>query len=470
MPWQKLPINQEVYTNIDEVSLSSRTPERHDTYRNAAGATLRRPGFAEFCDTATDAPVDGMYNWEEQDLVIIVADKNVYKKDETGAISELGTDLFVAGQRPTFANFGDTLYAANGGDIIKITTATATALADADIPDAVSHVAAFDTYMLCNKGDSGQMHYSNVLDPETWDAEFVTAEQAPDDLTAVHARWHEIWLFGKRTIERWYNDGVTPFVPLQGGVISCGCPAPDTIQWIQGGFYWLNENREVVRSAGQNYEILSGPVHDLIREAKTVSDAIGDYITVGGNNFYALSLPDYGSYGLTLVYDIGQNEWQGQWNYWDSENSRYERFRGNCYTYVPAWNKHLLGDRSNGKVYYMRTDKYQDDGDTMRSCWLTGWIDHGTAQNKRSHKVRFRIRRGEGEMESSPVLMLRWRDDGSKTWGNTHELDLGETGEYEFYVSLRRLGMYRSRQYELSVTDDVPVVIADAEELVEVLA
>jgi len=73
-------------------------------------------------------------------------------------------------------------------------------------------------------------------------------------------------------------------------------------------------------------------------------------------------------------------------------------------------------------------------------------------------------------MESSPVLMLRWRDDGSKTWGNTHELDLGETGEYEFYVSLRRLGMYRSRQYELSVTDDVPVVIADAEELVEVLA
>ena len=88
MRWQKLPINQEVYTNIDEVSLSNRTPERHDTYRNAAGATLRRPGFAEFCDTGTSAPVDGMYNWEEQDLVIIVADKNVYKKDETGAIAE----------------------------------------------------------------------------------------------------------------------------------------------------------------------------------------------------------------------------------------------------------------------------------------------------------------------------------------------------------------------------------------------
>jgi len=60
MPWKKIPINQPVYTNVEIVSLSSRTPERHDTYRNDAGATVRRPGFVQFADTGTIVSIDGI--------------------------------------------------------------------------------------------------------------------------------------------------------------------------------------------------------------------------------------------------------------------------------------------------------------------------------------------------------------------------------------------------------------------------
>ncbi len=470
MPWKKIPINQPVYTNVDEVSLSARTPERHDTYRNAAGATVRRPGFENFTDTGTNAAVDGIYDWDTQDLAIIIADGNVYKKTEIGSIETLGTELLELGVRPTFADFGDTLYAANGGDIIKITTSTAEALTDVDIPDNVTHIAAFDTYMLANKGNSGQMHRSDVLAPETWSGNFVTAEQDPDDITAIHAQWSEIWLFGKRITERWYNDGETPFVPLQGGIISTGCLAPYTIQWIRDRLYWMNENREIVVSAGESYQVVSDPVGDILREAKDISNAIADYVVVAGQNWYILTLPSYyGEYGITLVYDIKKNEWQGRWNYWKSDSSGYEHFRGNCYAFIQGWNLHLIGDRSNGKVYYIRPAKHKDAGDTIRSAWLTGFIYHGTGNKKRSKKVRFRIKRGEGTSDDPPKLMLRWRDDGSQTWGNTHYINLGKSGDYEQYVSVRRLGMYKSRQYELSVTDDVPVVIADAEEEVEVI-
>ena len=83
-----------------------------------------------------------------------------------------------------------------------------------------------------------------------------------------------------------------------------------------------------------------------------------------------------------------------------------------------------------------------------------------------------RVLRGYGEKEinnnQEPMqLMLRWRDDGDRTWGNVHYLDLGKIGDYSFYTLINRLGKYRMRQYELSITDDTPLIIASAEELVE---
>ncbi|MBS3777153.1 MAG: hypothetical protein KGY70_18300, partial [Bacteroidales bacterium] len=133
------------------------------------------------------------------------------------------------------------------------------------------------------------------------------------------------------------------------------------------------------------------------------------------------------------------------------------------------WNTHLIGDHENGKIYYVRSNKYKDDNNTMRSAWLTGYIDHGTGLKKRSLKLRLRLKRGDITDDTTPELMLRWRDDGSQVWGNSRHIDLGSIGENEQYVTLRRLGMYRSRQYELSVTDNVPIIIADAEEYVEVI-
>jgi len=471
MPWKKLPINQPVYSNIDPVSLSNKTPERHNTYRNEAGAIVKRPGYVEYEDTGTKNSIDGIYNWFNQGLLIVVSNGNVYKKSQrtsfTG-LTTLGTGLFELGVRVIFANFGDTLYAANGGDIIKIITTSASALTDPDIPTNVTHVAFFDTYLLANKGDTGEMHFSDVGAPETWSGNYITAEQSPDDLIAIHSRWAEIGLFGSEMIEMWYNDGETPFVP-RNAVISIGCLAPYTIQWIRGFFYWLNENREIVRSTGQSYDVLSDPIRQTLREPKEISNAIADHVTVKNEDWYVLTLPNYGDNGLTLVFDLRKNEWQGTWSSWDPNDSTQKRFRGNCYLYVPDWNLHILGDHFNGKLYSMKSDVQTDAGEILKASWLTGNIDHDTELRKRSYKIRFRVLRGEGG-NTTPVLMLRWRDDGNKAWSNTKYIDLGKTGETDFFVSLRRLGMYRSRQYELSLTDDVPIAIADAEELVEIIS
>jgi PKD repeat protein len=53
-------------------------------------------------------------------------------------------------------------------------------------------------------------------------------------------------------------------------------------------------------------------------------------------------------------------------------------------------------------------------------------------------------------------VMLRWSNDGGKTWGNEHWRGAGKTGEYNKRLIWRRLGVARRRVFEVVVTDPIP--------------
>ena len=83
-----------------------------------------------------------------------------------------------------------------------------------------------------------------------------------------------------------------------------------------------------------------------------------------------------------------------------------------------------------------------------------------------------RIKRGVGFPTGSPsahipYLIVRWKDNNNNTWGNDHKIDLGKVGETEFIASLKRLGIYRTRQWEFILSDAVPLVLCDVEEDIE---
>jgi hypothetical protein len=285
-------------------------------------------------------------------------------------------------------------------------------------------------------------------------------------LVAIHAGWNEIWLFGEKTREIWYNDGSTPFVPINGSTLSIGCKAPYSIQWIRDSFYWLNNIDQVVKSNGNSYVVVSDAIGNFLTESFEQQNIIGDYLYIDDKHLYVLTNSDYSNTGLTLVYDTISNEWQGKWGRWSGE---YNRYRGQ--SYIKSDIGFLIGDYANGKIYFFG-NTYQDDGGLLRSSWLTGWIDHDTLLRKRSFQLRLRILRGEAQKTINSViepcqLMVRWRDDGYRVFGNVHYIDLGKIGDYEYYVSLNRLGIYRMRQYEFSITDNAPCIMASAEELIE---
>jgi hypothetical protein len=62
----------------------------------------------------------------------------------------------------------------------------------------------------------------------------------------------------------------------------------------------------------------------------------------------------------------------------------------------------------------------------------------------------------------SPVVYLRWSDDGGHTWSNYQPRDAGQAGQYKVRLRWARLGRARIRTYEISCSDPIPVRFVDA--------
>jgi len=138
---------------------------------------------------------------------------------------------------------------------------------------------------------------------------------------------------------------------------------------------------------------------------------------------------------------------------------------------APAWNFTLVGDRANGKVYKMDNTNYDDDGDTLRTMVRSAHINWGTEKYmKESKSLTFRVKKSQVADSASALNMtIKWRDNGNATWKNEHTVSLGSVGNTEFRGQIRRCGKYFSRQYQLTLTDDHPLVLVSIEEDFEML-
>ena len=97
-------------------------------------------------------------------------------------------------------------------------------------------------------------------------------------------------------------------------------------------------------------------------------------IKISGHSLYVIALKDL---GISLVYDFAQ---QG-WTYWTSTvNNRETYFTS--YFYNSYNGLDLLQHESNGKVYIMDTESYQDDGNPITVLARTPLIDFGNNVRK----------------------------------------------------------------------------------------
>jgi hypothetical protein len=66
------------------------------------------------------------------------------------------------------------------------------------------------------------------------------------------------------------------------------------------------------------------------------------------------------------------------------------------------------------------------------------------------------------------IIQLRWRDNGESQFDYEEQLLTEEAGKEFTLVDFFRLGQYKTRQYEIVVTDDAVFSLAYVEENVEI--
>ena len=133
--------------------------------------------------------------------------------------------------------------------------------------------------------------------------------------------------------------------------------------------------------------------------------------------------------------------------------------------------KHFVGDWASGTIYELSENYLTDDGANIRGNRRTPTASKENlwAYYRQIEFIvgtglvpAFPLFEGDGVTPRPPQLMLRWSNDGGKTWSNCYYLSVGFMGEYEKRVIKRMLGRGRKRQLGCGLDRSLPVRFNDA--------
>lgn len=338
-------------------------------------------------------------------------------------------------------------------------------ITDADFP-ATGYVTEIDGYYVVPKNDDHKFYISE--DGTSWAAaDFASANKKSDDLVACIQNHSYLWNFGTHTTEIWYYSGNAdfPFAPASNSFMEWGLAARHSLQKFDNGLIWIGQTERggfhVVKSTGHTPKVVSPQwLSDEISSYSIVSDAEAYTYSGDGHEFYVLTFP---SQNVTWVCDATTNyEWHERGSY------TIGRHRSSGHVFFNSRN--LVGDYNSGNIYELDIDTYTDDGTTIQRIKT---LPVAFKEDKLIiwNKVYFDFETGIGlttGQGSDPKVVIRWSDDGTKTWSNDHERSLGKIGEYKSRVVIRRAGRSRERNFELLVSDPIKFALKGAYANIEV--
>ena len=390
---------------------------------------------------------------------------------------EMNGDLYVASGNALYklSSNGDSLnlgaltgtgmvYMAHNGTQIAIlvgteadnlyiaTSSTLTLVTDTDFPGATS-VVFLDGYFIFTETDSGRFFISASYDGTSYDAlDFATAEGDPDNLVGCWVDHRELWLLGKETIEVWYNSGAAdfPFERASGAYMERGCIAYGSIAKLDNSLFWVGDDRVIYRADGYTpRRVSTHAIENTLNEYAGLGDLVSFSYTQNGHAFYVLKKPGK----FTFVYDVATGYWH--------ERESHLRKDYRVSTFETAFDLLLVGDDANGNIYELDPHYYTENGESFvsRASAPPLWAEGETAT---ANTLIVGIEAGVGlttGQGSDPQMMLRWSDDGGRTWSNEKWRDIGPKGKYRQRAKWDRMGQFRSRVYEWAISDPVKRVV-----------
>lgn len=403
--------------------------------------------------------------FEHKGVLYAVADDTVYSVDSSGTESSLGTIGTTAGHVNMTAS-NDQLIIVDGskGYTYTISTTTFAEITDGDFPASPDDVTYMDGYFIVISSTDQKFYISAINDGQDWNGlDFASATAMPDNLVACISDHRELWLFGDKSAEVWYNSGAAtfPFSKRPGVLLHKGLAAKNSVARADNSIYWLSKDEAgqslVVKVDGYTPKVISSrAISQAIDGYSTVSDAFAYVYRQGNHEFYVLTFP---TENKTWVHDASTQQWHER----DSiVNEEHVRHRSNCYAF--AYGKHIVGNFNSGALYELSETTYTDAGGVIERCRRSPHIS-SDRQLVGIYNLVVDVEPGVGldtGQGSDPQLMLRVSKDGGFTWGNEMWRDIGKAGTYSRRVKWDMLGTARDWVLEFKVTDPVNVVILGA--------
>lgn len=432
-----------------------------DEMGKEVAALYSAPGKALFA-TAGIGPIRDLF-FSTNGRCFAVSRNVLYEVLSSGATVNLGNLSTSAGNITIAENFTQ-LAICDGADVYILTYSTNafTKVTDPDIAGVAGTITSLDGYFIANKILTGQFFISALNNGTSWDSlDFATAESSPDRLVSVVNAIGQLWLFGETSTEIWTNTGDSnfPFRRISGAKLQVGCLSPFSPVEIDNSVMWVGRDEFglgiVYKAQGFSpVRVSNTPIERRIQQATSPANIKAYAYQEEGNTFYVLT---GGGMETSLVYDLTTQQWHERAYLNDFGN--FETDIASCHTF--AFNKHLVGDRRNGKIYELSLDYYDDGGEELcRERIYTHLSDEGARIRYNALEIGFEtgigLQSGQGV---NPLVSLALSKDGARTWIDCGTASIGAVGRYQTKVAFRRLGIAEQMTFKIRVTDPVKVAI-----------
>lgn len=447
---------------------------------------LPTPGTQAFA-TLSDAPLRSWGLHTINGRLFAVAGRTFFEVFANGTSVARGNNLANDGNPVSIASSAKQIMIASSGATyaFNLTTNVFAPIDPANFIGLVSMVGYADGFFVALIKNSQSYQVSKLLDCTVWDLlSQTTVSVFPDNIIAMLIDHREIWLFGNTKTIPYYDSGNSdfPFDVTPGGFIEQGIAAQFSPVRLDNSIYWIGGDDRGARIAwkADGYHptrVSNYAIETAWQSYSTVADAVGYAYQDQGHSFWVLRFP---TANKTWVYDVSNGTWheRGNWN-----GSTFDAHHSNSHVY--AFDKHLVGDPTSGVIYQMAipvsnglggwkfatdsADNSGNNGTAIRRVRRSPYV--GTAGKWMFFQcIEFEIEMGlalESGQGSDPQIMLRWSNDGAKTWSNENWLSIGKIGDYlhraRKFGRLGRCWGTRGRVWELTFTETIPLRIIDAD-------
>lgn len=377
--------------------------------------------------------------------------------DDEFALTDLGK--LPGSQRVSFARNNKApvpdILCVTENDVYVITTdAPPESLGEGDLPQPLS-VCFLAGYFIFPIRD-GRFFFSGINDTTVSALDFGKAESRPGGILNAVPYGEMLLVCGATFLEFWQNAGNATGSPFSRAATFPGVGLASTfaIGGYDDGFSNIvfvgSDNGVYILTGGYSPTRISPP--NLDRLIAGVSDKAQLDVTVSGtpgHHWVSITGP-----GFTWVYDIEAGLWH--------ERASYQQRNWRAICSAAAFGGWVLGDRETGDIW-MVDENYPLEGGQPLVMSIHSQPMSGFPNRVAFPRVEFDFTVGQGlvagdePIETEPVCLISWSDDGGVSFKTPIKRPLGKLAKTQNRVSVNRTGIAGpyGRVWSIDVSDPI---------------